>query len=206
MHELSVEGRIAPVNMTHSIRWLADRLLAPPSLLDPANIRARPQLVPAHPGIYGWWFSGALADVPMTDCLRHADYRLLYVGIAPARAPGPDQRRVRTLRDRLKNHARGPIATSTLRRSLAALLRKDLSLHIRRDARGKLRMSEEHEARLSAWMDAHARVGWVVCPAPWQVEEALLQAGPRLPLNIKGSSDPYRRTLSALRGTTDAPL
>ena len=58
-------------------------------------------------------------------------------------------------------------------------------------------MSAEDEAKLTRWMEEHARVGWLIAPAPWTIEEELLKHGPRLPLNIRGSSDPFRSELRA---------
>lgn len=110
-----------------------------------------------------------------------------------------EQRRARSLRDRLRNHVRGPIATSTLRRSLGALLASEFGLILTRSDTGKLRRSAADEERLSAWMEDHARVGWISCSEPWLIEDALITSGPRLPLNFRGSVDPYRHELSAMR-------
>ena len=62
-------------------------------------------------------------------------------------------------------------------------------------------MSASDEARLSEWMSEEARVAWVICERPWEVERAILTHGPRLPLNIQGSSDPYSKELSVIRST-----
>jgi hypothetical protein len=60
-------------------------------------------------------------------------------------------------------------------------------------------MSAEDDRRLTEWMSREAMVTWLVCDRPWEVERHILASGPRLPLNIQGSLDPFSRTLSALR-------
>ncbi len=134
----------------------------------------------------------------MTDSLLMAGRWLLYVGIAPNGAKRTTGKR--TLRDRLKNHCRGPIGSSTLRRTLASLLTPDLlDLSLGRTASGKHALSAQDEARLTQWMSTHLRVAWLVHPEPWQLEDALIKKGPRLPLNIAGSSDPFVETLKQRR-------
>ena len=128
----------------------------------------------------------------------------LYRHLRPADA---HQRRPRTLRSRLKNHCRGPAATSTLRRSLACILQLKLKLHLSRDSSGKLLVVQEEA--LTEWMDDHARVAWVCCEEPWRFEHALIRKAwprkpgwPRLPLNISGSLDPFSSELKQLRAST----
>lgn len=185
--------------MTLSLSAGAEALLKPKRLHTVSEIQDDWRVVPAEPGLYGWWFSqGQPPGVPTDGAAQHGEYRLLYVGIAPSGAPSKAAR-VRTLRDRLKNHCRGPIATSTLRRTLAALLAPDLGLAIARQHRGKVAMPPPNELALTGWMAAHARVGWAICAEPWVHEKKLIASGPRLPLNIKGSSDPFRTELRAIR-------
>jgi hypothetical protein len=129
----------------------------------------------------------------------HGDRRLLYVGIAPRKPSAAGSASDSTLRNRLLNHCRGPLASSTLRRTLAVLLKSEFGLSITRTKAGKLKMPPEHEAWLTGWMEENARVIWVVNAAPWEVEDHLVQGTARLPLNIRGSSDPFAKVLSAMR-------
>jgi hypothetical protein len=156
--------------------------------------------VPAEPGVYGWWFDDGLS-VPRDECCARDGLHLLYVGIAPSAAP-KDGVKPRTLRHRLLNHCRGPVATSTLRRTLAALLKDEEHLSIERMSSGKLLMAAEDEAKVTRWMTQHGRVTWLTTPAPWAMEKEPLQRGPRLPLNISGSPHPYRKELSALKAAS----
>jgi hypothetical protein len=182
--------------MTYSLYHQAEGLLCPKQFYIATAIAADPRIVPAEPGIYGWWFDNTLPIVPMADSIEVDGRRLLYVGICPSGVQRTSGNR--TLRHRMKNHCRGPIAQSTLRRTLTSLLRETLDLTV--DIRGsKKAMPPEDEQRLTAWMSEHARVGWMPHGRPWELENLLIRGGPRLPLNILGSTDPFVSELRALR-------
>ena len=182
--------------MTHSLNIAIHPLLNPPQFFTVAEILADPSVVPPEPGLYGWWFAPcALQQVPRADCEMRDDRTLLYVGIAPS-GQARGARKARTLQDRLRNHCRGPIAVSTLRRSLACLLQDELKLSQRLSVSRKATMSGTDETRLTDWMKEHARVAWSISSTPWIDEATLVH---RLPLNIKGSTHPFRHELKALR-------
>ncbi len=183
--------------MVVSIDPIEALLAAPLASFD--TLMADPKLVPGEPGVYGWWFRRAPRLLPTEGAFERGDLRLLYVGIAPQRASTIEKPTRRTLRRRLRDHVRGRVARSTLRRSLACLLAEDLGLRFGSTSSGKLMLLEDGEARLSAWMASNARVAWLGTPKPWVVENAVLARGPRLPLNIKGSTDPFRTELRRIR-------
>jgi hypothetical protein len=189
--------------MMHVLSREAETFLAQAEFVTADTIRARPSSVPAEAGIYGWWFDAALEEIS-EGCHSKNSFNLLYVGIAPS-APPRDGVKMRTLRDRLLNHCRGPMATSTLRRTLAAILKEQQKLSIQRAASGKSQMPADDEAKLTRWMAEHARVTWLIAPSPWAIEDELLKHGPRLPLNIRGSSDSYRKELTQLRAGSVLP-
>jgi hypothetical protein len=191
-------GKMA-VAMTHSLIATALVLLHPARLYSVSELRDAPTLIPQVGGVYAWWFSKIPPEVPVHDTATHDGRRLLYVGIAPSKPSDAGTLSGRTLRHRLLNHCRGPLASSTLRRTLAVLLRDDLDLGITRTDAGKLRMSPDHENRLTQWMNEHARVVWLVSAEPWELEDRLIQGRVRLPLNIRGSSDPFAKVLSTKR-------
>jgi len=60
-------------------------------------------------------------------------------------------------------------------------------------------MRDTDEAALSEWMAENAAVAWVAAAEPWIIEGDILRQGPALPLNISGSSGPYREMLQAMR-------
>jgi hypothetical protein len=177
---------------------MAEALLHPRRLYGVAELTGAPTLIPQEGGVYAWWFSKAPPGVPIESTAVHEGSRLLYVGIAPRKPSAAGGISSRNLRHRLLTHCRGPIASSTLRRTLAVLLARDLGLSITRAASLKLKMLPEDETRLTGWMNENAQVVWSTCPAPWEVEDHLIQ-GTRLPLNIRGSSDPFANELSKLR-------
>jgi hypothetical protein len=185
--------------MTHSLSTVADALLSPERLYRVAELRDLPTQIPRHGGIYAWWFSKAPPAVSIDNTAVCEGRRLLYVGIAPRKPSAAGSVSGGTLRNRLLNHCRGPLATSTLRRTLAVLVKGELDLDITCTSAGKLKMPPEQETRLTGWMDEHARVVWVVHPEPWEIEDHLIQGMTRLPLNIRGSSDPFAKELSKLR-------
>lgn len=149
-------------------------------------------------GVYGWWFDRDLDMVPRDGCREKVGKHLLYVGIAQ-----PAQRRGKmrvAARNRLwRNHLRGSVRVSTLRLSLAALLEDRLGLAFFRDTRGRVRMVKSDEDKLSTWLDQHAAISIAQHDDPRALERMLIAAGPSLPLNLDGSSHPFRQTLSQLR-------
>lgn len=174
---------VATCSMTHS---LSKRLL---ELAPRASARAVVRdikKVPDTPGVYGWWFDCQIADVPRRGTLRKGRWWLAYVGIAPSSARAVALGR-RTLQDRIKNHCRGPSGSSTLRRSLACLLAHDLALRTVNPG-GRIVLCGPAEDRLSDWMQRHAKLGWITCAKPWDVERQLLNGSVFLPLNIRGAT------------------
>ena len=176
----------------------ASHLLNPGDLFTVSDLRNNPKLIPAAGGVYAWWFSKIPPKVCIDETKIIQGHRLLYVGIAP-RKPSPTEKAgTRTLRDRLLNHFRGPIGSSTLRRTLATLLASELELRLGSLPSERIGMPAEDETILSKWMNANARLNWVTSDAPWEVEEQLIKRV-RLPLNIKGSSGDFAKILSQLR-------
>jgi hypothetical protein len=164
----------------------------PSKLFRVSDVITRPSAAPDEPGIYAWWFDN-LPNVPFDSHSGQMGFRLAYVGIAPQKLGGR-----RTLRQRLRDHCRGPIAKSTLRRSLTAILLAHLNLHPYRDGK-KIKMPDPQEERLSAWLEEHGRVAWISDPAPWVWEKKILQCGLSPPLNIQGNNNEFARELSTMR-------
>jgi hypothetical protein len=164
----------------------------PSTLFTVGDVIKKPSAAPDQAGIYAWWFD-ELPNVPLQGAWEQGGFRLAYIGIASHR---PGSRR--TLRQRLHNHCKGPIATSTLRRSLAAVLIDELDLHAFVRA-GKVKLPDAEETRLSDWLAAHGRVAWIANATPWVYETELLQSGPPLALNIRGNNHAFVEKLLALR-------
>jgi hypothetical protein len=172
----------------------------PSTLFTVGEVIKAPSAAPDEAGLYAWWFD-ELPNVPLEGAWEQNGFRLAYVGIASSRVGSR-----RTLRQRLRNHCNGPIATSTLRRSLAAVLVDVLDLHPSVEPSKKVRLPDDEEVRLSKWLAAHGRVAWIADATPWTYETKLLQSGPPLALNIRGNKHPFGRELLALRRHLSTPM
>lgn len=131
--------------MTHSLTAAAEALLHPKRLHSVTELSTAPTLILQEGGVYAWWFSKAPPEVPVNDTAIHEGRRLLYVGIAPRKPSATGSTSSRTLKHRLLTHCRGPIASSTLRRTLAVLLMNELDLHVTQTVARKLKMTAAEE-------------------------------------------------------------
>ncbi|WP_433266244.1 GIY-YIG nuclease family protein [Actinosynnema sp. CS-041913] len=127
---------------------------------------------------------------------------LLYVGIAPKAPPANGGRPSRQgLRSRVRYHFSGNAAGSTLRLTLGCHLTERLGIELRRvgTTGDRLTFTKAGEAKLSEWMDGHARVAFVVEDEPWALERHLI-TNEVLPLNLEHNGhSAYHQTLIALR-------
>lgn len=147
-------------------------------------------------GLYAWWCrTDHLADFSPSVPAVHPDgcsdgWSLLYVGIGPVKEGS------RTLTDRLvKDHRSGNIGGSTLRQSLAALLRDHLNLQ---PQHGSDRSRLVTETPLTRWMTSNLGLTVSTRPRPWEIEHAVI-TGMNPPLNIQGGTHPFRHEVSAAR-------
>ena len=192
-------GGRAPSRLTHSLCDEAKAVLSPEALLLPDHVLVFIDRHAVTHGVYGWWFDHGLPLVPRDGCVEQDGKHLLYIGIAPSKgtsikpgSPSPLKRRFQ--RDHLRR-----VRGSTLRKSLAALLQRELDLQFRRDKGGKVGMDRCHEERLSAWINQHAAISIAQHDEPWRLEQELVRHGPPLPLNIDMSDHPFKSTLQDLR-------
>lgn len=180
---------------------LTQPLLAPDRLIAAREVLADRTIIPDAGGVYGWWFNAPLPGVPLDGTLDKDGYRLLYVGIAPRKPSAAGSESKSTLRKRItRNHLGNRVASSTLRRSLAWLLHEQMGFAIDLNRAGKQVMAAVQEASLTGWMRDHAALSFVVDPAPWDLEDWLIQVGPKLPINIRGSGHPFSVVLRKMRG------
>ena len=111
------------------------------------------------------------------------------------------------LRRRIGKEHGGDTGRSTLRRSIAGLLKDDLRLVARcRPTRGEPKpidfthfsLEPDDDGWLSDWMAAHLTVAFVV-GAVAQGQEATLIAELRPPLNLQGWDNPWQQVVRAAR-------
>jgi hypothetical protein len=159
--------------------------------------------VPAGPGLYAIHAGGAawrelgLGEPP--------DERPLYVGKAE---------RSLASRDVATHFTSGRTGSSTLRRTLAALLRERLALRAlpRRQSdptaadTTNFTLEPAGDDRLSAWMRDRLRLA--TCPAPAGTDLTLIEARVLAellpPLNLKGTRTPWREAILAPRAALAA--
>lgn len=154
-----------------------------------ASVPARPGLYAVHGGPSTWQELGLGAP---------PDARPLYVGKAERSLAGRDLR---------QHFGVGSTGSSTLRRSLAALLRARLELRAipRRPDRpvrpALYALSEADDLRLSTWMQAHLRLAvWVpVSPVRLGMVEAQVLKVWQPPLNLTGVRTAWTPRLRAAR-------
>lgn len=159
------------------------------------QVLAKPALVPAVRGVYGWYFRAPPPAIPIDDCHKRDDWSLLYVGISPKNA-----RSRQNLRKRIVYHLRGNAEGSTLRLTLGALLYPSSDFPLRRVGGGN-RMTFTHlgEQWLDEWLNENAMVCWTEHDEPWLLENEILERY-SLPLNIQDNRHhPWCSTLSAIR-------
>lgn len=160
---------------------VSEALLHPANLWRGDELWKSPESPPAKAGVYAWYFDRAPGCTPLDGCQSYDKRWLLYVGISPSSVGSKAQ-----LRTRLRQHFRGNARGSTLRKTLGCLLQAELELDFGFHSPNSARFSKECEAKLSEWINEHARVAWVTNPEPWVVEEQMI-SGLSLPLNLQGN-------------------
>jgi hypothetical protein len=166
------------------------------------EVLAAPSVVPAQPGVYGWWFRDLPSPaIDTAGCCRRRGFTLLYVGISPYPPPASGRAASRqNLRKRIRQHYSRTAAASTLRRSLGCLLAAQLGIGLQlASTSGRRTNFGTGEQLLSQWMAANAYVGWLVREHPWELEERLI-GSLDLPLNLRGNQrNPFCPVLTAAR-------
>ena len=158
---------------------------APMRLWTRGELSGHARAIPPGPGLYAWYFDAHPCEGIVGVGTKVDGFDLLYVGIASS------------LRRRLVTHMNGTARRSTLRMTLGCLLADSLGLKLVPNS-GRYNFGDG-EARISGWLDSHARVTWVEHPEPKSVEGDIVRAL-RTPLNRGHNAEhPYYATLGALR-------
>lgn len=180
-----------------------DALLKPTKLWSVRELTDRQFPIPKSPGVYAWYFREVPPLVPIENCLTIDGQTLLYVGISPKKPDANGVASAQDLRKRLRNHCTGNASGSTLRLTLGCLLAERLGIELQQIG-SRLRFSPADEKRLSEWMQENAAVCWVEDPAPWVLEDQLIERI-SLPLNLSGNDHhPFQKKLSSIRAAARA--
>jgi len=154
------------------------------------NVDVALKQAPMEPGIYGWYLKTLPGCVLTQGCVRTSYHTLLYVGLSK-----------KSIRARLRLHARGNECGSSLRLHLGCLLREDLELRLRRVGiirRWRRTFGADGEQRLSAWIAENAAAAWMPNGRAEELERRAIAKYP-LPLNIRHNENhPFAPKLSAL--------
>lgn len=157
-------------------------------------------LVPDQPGLYAFYGDKqAWTDLALEPAF---DDQPLYVGKAERSLNGRD---VRT------HFATGKTGSSTVRRSLAALLANDLRLVAvprnlaKPDGSANFALDPASDARLSTWMESHLRLATWVRPDGFVLGDIETAVVLRLrpPLNLDKVGEPRDRLRQARRRLAD---
>jgi hypothetical protein len=150
---------------------LIEKLTAEPVSIPTARRPTADGGAPDEPGFYAWWLKdeSALPTVPTSPHPADDSLGLAYLGIAPFAASSSA-----TIRSRmLGNHLGNALASSTLRRGLAALLWTDQGW--RPFMKGKKpAFPPDDNAALTQWMETNLRVSWCRVAEPWTYEPELI--------------------------------
>jgi hypothetical protein len=172
----------------------------PSNLIRPSDIIHDPQIVPSEKGLYAWYFDSIPPGIPKNNYMQLNGWLLLYIGIA-----GDSPESEQNLRSRINGkHISGSVGNSTLRKSLATLLHKNLNLQLRpvgTQQEKDFALDRPSENRLTEWIIQNARVAFVINKEPRESEDANLRKyGQYLPLNIKKNpNNPFGKKLSLMR-------
>lgn len=151
-------------------------------------------------GVYAWYFlNKPHRKISLENC-HSVEYEnqtlyLLYIGIAPHSDASKQ-----TLRKRIQTHFKRNIYRSTLRRTLASLLKNELTLSsYRSKKRNRPRLCDDGENKLSKWICENAYVTWSYVEQPWLYEQEIIESL-CLPLNLQYNQDhPFFEKLSKKR-------
>lgn len=178
-------------------RDLVHAVVSSPLSISDARRRETDGGAPELPGVYAWWVTpaGTLADVPTAPHPADPALRLIYIGISPR-----DDHSAETLRTRILNrHGGSSLSSSTLRRSLAALLWEVEGWTPRLTDGGRFTLSREDSAALRAWQERHLRVSWVHVARPWDAEGFVIREL-EPPFNLKDNhGHPFYETMRDAR-------
>jgi hypothetical protein len=175
-----------------TLRNQAQAALAGPGVAPPTARAA----VPARPGLYAVY--GDAAAWEQLGLGRPPDRRPLYVGKAEGSLAGRDLR---------QHFGTGSTGSSTLRRSLAALLRTRLELTAVPRNRSQperfahYALGNADRARLTAWMEQRLTLAVWVPDGPVELGamEAELLGSWQPPLNLAGVTTPWTKTVQDAR-------
>ena len=152
-----------------------------------------PSIIPAEYGFHAWFFSQVPKPIPLDNTFNRDGYTLLFLGSVPIKKGSNSNLRKSIVNQHLKGNAHD----STLRLSLACLLKDQLSISLAQHG-SRISLGDDEEI-LDEWLNKNARVAYFVDNEPWVDKVAMINELD-LPLNIEyNQQHPFYATLKKLR-------
>lgn len=176
-----------------SIDEKIDLLLKKSRLYSRKEIIKDPSLIPSENGFYVWFFRNLPIPLPFENSFERDGFTLSYLGTVPARSSSNSHLRKSIVTQHLKGNAHN----STLRLSLACLLKDKLDISL--SWHGSRIFLGDDEEKLDDWLNKNARVAYLVDDEPW-IDKVDIIKGLDLPLNLEHNKQhPFYATLKKLR-------
>lgn len=170
-----------------------DLLLKKSRLYSREEIIKNPSLIPSQNGFYVWFFRNLPMPLPFENSFERDGFTLSYLGSIPARSSSNSHLRKSIVTQHLKGNAHN----STLRLSLACLLKDKLDISLLQH--GNRIFLGDDEEKLDDWLNKNARVAYLVDEEPW-VDKVEIIKELDLPLNLEyNRQHPFYATLKTLR-------
>jgi len=143
------------------------------------DILSNTSIIPLENGFYSFFFKNLPSQIPVKNCFQRDGFFLLFIGSVPARKISTSNLR----KSIINQHLKGNISNSTLRFSLACLLKKQLNLSFSKN-KGKIYLSSDEEKKIDKWLDKNMKIAYLVDNEPWNDKVQIIQKLD-LPLNIE---------------------
>jgi diguanylate cyclase (GGDEF)-like protein/PAS domain S-box-containing protein len=188
MHKFLLED-IKPSSMQRKISLLtrASKLYTREELI---NI---PSMVPQESGYYVCFFKNLPQTVPLQGCTKRDGFAMVFLSSVPSKDGASSNLRKSVVNQYLKGNAHD----STLRLSLACLLKEELGISLAQHG-SRIYLGDDEEV-LNEWLNKNARISFIADDKPW-VDKAEMIKELNLPLNIEHNQlHPFYATLKKLR-------
>ena len=150
-------------------------------------------LIPAENGFYVWFFSHVPKQIPLEKSFKRDGYTLLFLGSVPSKKGSSSNLRTSIV----NQHLKGNVYDSTLRFSLACLLKEKLNISFNKH--GSRIFIGDDEELIDEWLNKNARIAYLVDEEPW-IDKVEMIKELNLPLNIEHNQEhTFYATLKKLR-------
>ena len=176
-----------------SLQEKIDLLTKTSRLYSREEIVNNPSLIPAEHGFHAWFFNHVPKPIPLKNTFKRDGYTLLFLGSVPSKESSNANLRKSILNQHLKGNAHD----STLRLSLACLLKDQLGISLVQHG-SRIFLGDDEEI-LDEWLNKNVKIAYFVDEEPW-IDKVDMIKELNLPLNIEhNQKHPFYATLKKLR-------